>query len=225
MQTNQITSLLVLTSTLLAAGTARAATSTYTDRGTWEAAVGVWIDVDLASHVGDGDTLTQGSTLVLPNGTDLSFSEDLEGRQVPGSFATWSGGQTPRVLLTAEDVSELGGTFGAPMRAFGLEMQPDVQDSFQMTLTLNDGSTLQQTVDGSGGAQFFGWLTSGSATVLHMTLSIDAQPGDQGFAIGRLVLSPTSQTSIPDVAPSWLLMAAALGSVTASTRLRTRSNR
>ena len=104
-------------------GTAQAITL-FTDRSSWEASVGSFTDVDLASQVAEFDTLSAGSPITLPSGTALSFDSDLQGRQVPGRWATWSGGQTPRVLFT-QGLTSIGGSFSGGVSAFGFEMEPN----------------------------------------------------------------------------------------------------
>jgi len=66
-------------------------------------------------------------------------------------------------------------------------MQPNLFGFF--TLTLDTGSTITQSVDGDGGAAFFGWS---DLAVTSFTMSILQVPDttgelDQSFAFGRLV--------------------------------------
>ncbi|MCI0534733.1 MAG: hypothetical protein L0Z50_05850 [Verrucomicrobiales bacterium] len=181
-----------------------ALTTTYDDRTAWESAVVTWADVDLDSQVAEFEILNGGDTIGLPQSRTLFFDQNLEGRQVPTSFGTWSGSNNPRVLLTDITTTDVVGTFNAPIPAFGLEMQPDIQDEFTMSLLLSDGSTLSQTVSGLGGAKFFGWVTTGGPSVVSMTLSLAAGPGDEGFAFGRMV------QKTPDAGATWPLLALAL---------------
>ena len=81
---------------------ALAVPSFYSDRSTWETVVGDWADVDLAGQVADGDLLSAGDSIALPEypgNRSLSFDVDLAGRQVPTSWSTWSGGEEPRCAL------------------------------------------------------------------------------------------------------------------------------
>ncbi|MGH7232336.1 MAG: PEP-CTERM sorting domain-containing protein [Nitrospiraceae bacterium] len=174
------------------------ATILHTDRASWETGVGSFTDVDLASQVGDFDTLSAGSPLTLPSGTLLSFDLDLQGRQVPGSWATWSGGQTPRVLFTQGEFS-VGGSFGGSVAAFGFELEPNPFSTFSMTLTLGDGTALSQLVSGSAGAKFFGWTDS---AVTSFSVACD----ECDFAMGRLVEGGGSVPTVPE--PSSLLLLA-----------------
>ncbi len=156
----------------------------YSDRPSWEAAVITFADVDLASQVCDGCTLTAGSPVLLPSGMTVSFGIDLLGRQVPTTWLTWSGGNEPRVLETF--ASAVTGTFSGPESAFGLEMEPNPFADFSMTLFLSGGGSLTQTVAGDSGAKFFGWTDS---SIIGMTLSCSTCD----FAFGRMVEVPVPE--------------------------------
>ncbi len=157
----------------------------YSDRPSWEAAVITFADVDLASQVCEFCILGAGSPVLLPSGKTVSFGIDLEGRQVPTSWTTWSGAQTPRVLASFVE-SAVSGTFSGPESAFGLEMEPDPFSDFSMTLFLSGGGSLTQTVSGFGGAKFFGWSDS---SIIGMTLSCSTCD----FAFGRMVEVPVPE--------------------------------
>ncbi|HJU06004.1 MAG TPA: PEP-CTERM sorting domain-containing protein [Nitrospiraceae bacterium] len=167
----------------------------FADRASWEASVGSFTDVDLASQVGEFSTLTAGSPITLPSGTTLSFGSDLEGRQVPTSWATWSGGQTPRVLYT-QGLTSVGGGFSSGVSAFGFEMEPNPFSTLLMTLTLGSGEAVSQLVSGSAGASFFGW-SGGPVT------SFTAACSTCDFAMGRFVEGGSVPT-VPE--PSSLLL-------------------
>jgi hypothetical protein len=174
----------------------------YDNRTAWEAAILPlpFYEVDLASQVAEYDTLSAGTPLSLPKGNlpegnTVSFDIDLLGRQVPRTWESWSGGNTPRVLDTYDyvnmsAVNTVTGTFFEPQKAFGLEMEPAdlVIPSHMMTLTIYDSdwnelASLSQLVYGNGGAMFFGW-TGGE--VKFMTMSADED--SDGFAFGRMVV-------------------------------------
>lgn len=172
---------------LLAAGwfaaPAHAGLIVYGDRAAWMAAVGSSTQVNIAGQVGEFDVLMAGAPIVLPSGGNLAFDQDLEGLQVPDSWATWAGGATPRVLYSGVDVTSVSGTFSAPMMAFGLEFQPDPFWPIQMQLALNGVTVFDGPVGGEGGAQFLGWVITDSdpgVTVLTLT-------GEAEFAFGRML--------------------------------------
>lgn len=163
---------------VLLSGT-QASAALFTSRAEWEAAVGLFADVDLAGQTTVFDTV---SDISLPSGTTVSFSKSLEARQVPSGWATWSGGQTPRVLFLSSSPYSVTGAFSSPVAGFGLEMEPNYFSAFILTLTLSDGTSLGQLVPGYAGAKFFGWS---GADVTAMTLS--SADGSGGFAFGRMV--------------------------------------
>ena len=147
----------------------------YTDRALWEAAVGSFADVVIT------DGVTAGVPEALPFGHSITSSINLELRQVPTTWATWSGGHTPAVLWTLGATSGTGTFDSVLLTGFGLEMEPNPFSVHSMRLALSDGSFLDQDVAGSGGAKFFGWA-GGSITSLTVSSDVD-------FAIGRLVIA------------------------------------
>ncbi|AJE02844.1 hypothetical protein GPICK_05215 [Geobacter pickeringii] len=163
---------------------------TFSDRPTWEAVVGNFADVDLAGQVANRATLSAGSPISLPGppaGRTLSFDKALEGRQVPTSWATWSGGETPRILYT-NGAKSVTGTFAGPVYGFGLEMEPEPFNIFLMMLR-TDGTALYQKVSGIGGAKFFGIDSDVAISSVLLSSKVD-------FSFGRMVVDVT-----PNAAP------------------------
>jgi len=169
----------------------------HTDRALWEAAVGPgnFTDVDETQWGTGYSVFTAGSSVSLPSTTTLSFDVALYGAQVPDDWATWSGGNNPRVLWSGDGVGAVSGTFSDVVFSFGLEMQPNAVGTF--TMFLASGSTISQDVSGAGGAKFFGW--SGEA-VTGFTMSIDTAGAESGFAFGRMVEGPGEPppSDVPD---------------------------
>ncbi|MGA7827252.1 MAG: PEP-CTERM sorting domain-containing protein [Geobacteraceae bacterium] len=175
---------------------ALAVPSFYSDRSTWETVVGDWADVDLAGQVADGDILSAGDSIALPEypgNRSLSFDVDLAGRQVPTSWATWSGGEEPRLLYSGFGVTSVTGNFSGTVHAFGVEMEPNPFDAYLMVL-FADGTQLQQLVSGDSGAKFFGFTSDLAITSLTMSSDVD-------FAFGRMVVDASP---VPE--PSTLLL-------------------
>ena len=140
-------------------------------------------DLNLAAQVPDLSTLSAGSPIITPLGKPFVFNITLTGAQVPTSWPSWSGENTPRVLFTGNETS-LVGRFPdtGPQYAFGFEVQPEVGMQ-QMTLFADDGTSLTQLVSSDGGAAFFGFSDT---LVRQWMLSCDTCIGS-GFAVGRLV--------------------------------------
>ncbi len=175
---------------------------TTTDRATFIAAVPYTADVDI-SYLAEYSTLLAGTAVPLPDGKTLSFGDDLIRYQVPGSWSTWSGGNTPAVLY--EDGLTVTGTFSSAIAAFGLEMEPNSRTgSFVMTYLLSDGTSLSQSVAGDGGAAFFGYF--GGPTITGFTLSV-ASADALGFAEGRMIEGSCQPIPVP---PSALLLGSGL---------------
>ena len=167
------------------------ATTMYDNRDAWITAVaGLYQDV-IIEYLTPGTVFPIGATISIPPaGNTLTFDADLLVAKVPdGGWASWSGGNTPTVLqpivITPDGplpVNTLVGTFNSAMSAFGLEIEPYAFDVFDLTLALSDGSSLTQSVNGDGGAAFFGW-TGGP----NMSFTITSADGAEGFAFGRMV--------------------------------------
>lgn len=181
---------------------AHAATGMYASRAAWTTDAVTWADVDLTPYA-DGSTLT---SVALPAiaapATTLSFDVTQDVKQVPTSWFTWSGGNTPRVLYNGID--SVTGTFDAAVRGFGLELEPNVFGLFDMTLKMADGSSLTNTVDGDGGAAFFGAISDIGIT--GWTASTTPLAG--GFAMGRMVVTGDNgdKHGSPELS-TWMLLA------------------
>ncbi len=185
-----------VTSGLLAPVAGHASVITYDDRAAWEAAAPGFAGVDLAGFP-EFSLIGFGAPIALPLGGAVSFDSDLVRLQVPTSWGTWSGGKEPAILYAPSTL--VTGTFaGSPIGGFGLEMEPNTLDAFLMTLALDDGSTLSQSVTGDAGAAFFGWHGSG---VTAMTLGCEVCD----FAFGEMVQAPAVATE-PVPEPATLLL-------------------
>jgi hypothetical protein len=209
MKSNHATGFLVAAGLVIATSLCQATLTTYTDRTAWETAVGGFHDVVLETQVGDGAILQAGNLIDIGLGGSLAFGQDMLGRQVPNTWGTWSGGNTPRVLYfdPVKTVSRsLAGTFTPGVRAFGFEAEPASYDEFSITLELSDNSRISQNVYGYGGASFFGW-NSDDVWITSMTITT-ADTG--GFAIGRMV---HQGMPVPDGGRTLFLALLALGSV------------
>jgi len=169
--------LLVLCAAFLTATQSQADTSLYFSANAWQTAMGAgnWQFVD-ESQIPTGYFQLPGNTLNLPLGKSVTFGSDLYGLQVDSEWANWSGGNMPKVLYTSGATS-VTGTFSAPMYAFGIEVQPTA-DWHDITLTLSNLVSVTGSVNGNGGATFFGWISTQG--IQSMTISSDTD-----FAMGR----------------------------------------
>jgi hypothetical protein len=209
--------LVIALTVVLLPALSNAALLEFTSRAAWEAAVTgaslSFADVDIASQVDDFAILAAGTPLSLPFAETLTFDTDLQGRQVPTSWLTWSGGQTPRVLYTGL-TTHVEGTFGPDGAiGFGLEMEPNPFAVFSMTLTYVDGTigSITQFVDGLAGAKFFGWLATTPGEAIDR-IALDCDVCD--FAFGRMVKAPEPSTL--------LLLGSGLAGLAAATLRRNR---
>jgi hypothetical protein len=101
----------------------------------------------------------------------------LNVRTIGNGWATWCCGYTGQVLY--EVGNTYTGTLGSSVTGLGMFIEPNNQGLFNVTLNLSDGSTLSQTVNGSGGADFFGWVGPGVTS-----FTVTAAPAAAGFAMG-----------------------------------------
>lgn len=168
---------------MLAANVA-SATTIYEDKSAWT--------LDAGSPVVNTTTdanseLSLISEITLADGSVITPSDLVTVHQVGSSWSTWSGGYTGIVYQTiGNEVSiSLSG-----FHAFGLEVEPDSFGQFDITVTLLDGSTTTESVEGSGGAQFFGWVAD---NIDKVTISTN----DTDFAFGN-IYSVRAATDVPE---------------------------
>lgn len=166
------------------------ASTVYASRLDWQAAAPGYTSVDLGG-VPEHDLMHQLDAF----GTSLLFDADLERVDVPSSWSTWAGGAEPHLLYHFSSFSLTATFVGGPFDGgFGFEVQPDLFGVFPIMLTLSDGHSLTQLVDGFGGAAFFGWTGTG---ITSFTISCF----DCSFAFGEVAAAP----AVPEPATLSLL--------------------
>lgn len=160
--------------------------------------------VDIASQ--SGGLYSSIASLTDPFGGTIDFSPTVEHRQaITGGWSTWPstyGDPTGLDILVAYTTS-LTLNFTPNVGGFGFELEPNYFRTFEMMLTLDDGSTQTKYVDGYAGALTFGFY-GGHVASLTIT-DVDGTAG--GFAIGRL----TSTGPVPEPATMLLLGSGLIG--------------
>jgi hypothetical protein len=182
--------------TILAGAGSASATTMYSSESAWDTAVTYHVGTSIT---GDADG-SQPASVTLAAGTKLSgFSSTITTHIVGTSWSTWPGQPGSNGTTVYNDGTSLSmnvapGTIFAfgqfhPVNAFGFYIEPDPFSVFDITLTLSDGSTLTQSVDGNGGAQFFGYTGGG---VTSLTISSAADFGFGEFSEGSVVPEPAT---------------------------------
>lgn len=159
---------------MLVSQAANATVVSYTDKATWTAAAGS----PVFNTTTDSNPLATWITSIdLNGGGALSLSDMVIVAQAgTPSWATWSGGYTGIVYDVHFDKTITLSFSG--LSGFGLEIEPAPQTSVDINVTLNDGTTFTHTVNGLGGAAFFGWTGEG---IDSLTIS-----SSEFFAFGNL---------------------------------------
>ena len=156
------------------AGQGVATATVFSDLPSWQAAAGTWAETT-SLGVPDG-TVVNGVTLA--DGTVLSFAQPLQVQTLGTGWATWCCGYTGNILEsygTGTWSSEFWSI--SPVQGFGMFIEPDPFGVLAITLSLSNGDTVTQNVDGNGGAAFFGWV-GGGVTGLTISSSADFAEGD-----------------------------------------------
>lgn len=123
-----------------------------------------------------------------PAGT-IGFNQLVNHDIVGDCWATWSHGYTGDVYSTDSslDVSTLTIMLPAATQAFYLYSESVIRSPFTITATALDGTTSGPiTVNGDGGAQYFGFYELGGATLASITVTTD---DTSGFAVGEFGIS------------------------------------
>ena len=130
---------------------------------------------------------TQESSIAAPNGGTLGFSPSVTHEQIGDGWASWSNGYTGDVYFAQGQSSDTL-TLSNPASAFYLYAEPDNFAVESMTATSDSGATATVDVNGSSGAQFFGFYGTGGDKIVSVTVS--NATGDD-FATGEFGVSTT----------------------------------
>jgi hypothetical protein len=126
-----------------------------------------------------------------PAGT-IIFSQALMHRIAGTCWATWSNGYTGDVYGTdsSTDVSTVTITLPAGTPAFYFYAEPNQLAVLTITATGDDGTTSGPvSVNGNGGARYFGFYGVGGATVSSITVTTN---DPLGFAVGEFGIAPAA---------------------------------
>jgi hypothetical protein len=142
------------------------------------------------------------SNLASPLGS-LDFSRSVNKRIIPSSWVSWSHGYTGEVYFTqavsdAVPFSSLTITLPSGIGAFDFYAQPNNFGLYSISAAASNGSILTQSINGVGGAKYFGFYSDDPSAYLT-SISISAQSQANGFAVGelRLANSIPSPTLLP----------------------------
>jgi hypothetical protein len=156
------------------AGQSVATAAVFTDLPSWQAAAGKWQET---TSLGQPDgTVISGVTLA--DGTTLGFAQALQVQTMGIGWATWCCGYAGNILESYGTGSWTTENWSiSPVSGFGMFIEPDPFGILAITLTLSNGGTVTQNVEGDSGAAFFGWVGTG-VTGLTISSSADFAEGD-----------------------------------------------
>jgi hypothetical protein len=145
----------------------------YSDLPSWEWAARSWTET---TSVGPLNSDINGMT--LSDGTTLGFSQTVQIANIGSGWATWCCSYGGQVLVSYSTGSWTSEDWTiSPVWGFGLFIEPDPFGVLDITMSLSDGGTLTQAVDGNAGAAFFGWVGTG-VTSLNISSTSDFGVGD-----------------------------------------------
>jgi hypothetical protein len=127
-----------------------------------------------------------------PAGT-IAFSPALNHSRVGNGWATWSHGYTGDVYWT-DAASTITITLPSGTAAFYLYAEPNTRSPFNVTAMAQDGTTSGPiSVDGNGGARYFGFYGIGGANLASITVTTD---DPAGLGVGEFGISPPAAPPI-----------------------------
>jgi hypothetical protein len=155
----------------------------YSDLATWQAAVGTSTETTSYGTEGRFGNITSFS---LAGGPTIS-GNFVTIRTVPSSWNYWCCGYTGQVLYDGN--LTYSGTLSSAVGGMGMYIETYQPQTFTITLSLSDGSTLSEPVYGGGGAQFFGWVGT-DITSFTVTVAPNGGNSPNGFAMGDFFSAP-----------------------------------
>jgi len=137
------------------------ADTTYTSLSAFQAAVAPTTETQTLGT--DGSSV---SSATLADGTVVSFSPNATILDATVDWATWCCSYTGQVAYQGVSSASLS---TSPVSAIGMFIEPEQFAVESITVTLGDGTSLTQSVNGYGGAAFFGFVGSGPISSLTIT--------------------------------------------------------
>ena len=140
-----------------------------------------------------------------PGGRTLQFDRSMGHYRIGNGWGTWSHGYTRDVYTNAAFAASPGRdqvmmTLPANTKAFYFYVEPNLQATYNVTATANDGTTSGPiATSGLSGAKYFGFYSEGGTTLSTITVNVAA--GAQGFAIGEFGIDNGDTTAPTAKAP------------------------
>lgn len=155
----------------------------------------------------------QVTSVASPLGGNVTFSDTLEHRLVPGSWSTWSHGYTGDVYYT-QGLMSTSLMLPANTGAFYFYAEPNFFGMFTVTVTDSSGVMIVTSVEGSSGANGFGFFTDSGMSLASINIAVDGSD----FAIGEFGIAQSAQ-GVPDNGASALLLGLSVACLVAFRRL------
>jgi hypothetical protein len=146
-----------------------------------------------------------------PLGGVVSFSAPTSHRSIGSGWSTWSHGYTGDVYY--QTGTSLTLTLPSLTTAFYFYAEPQAFNIFNIS-ALSGSVLLSESVNGSAGAEFFGFYTDGSVFLTSITITTS---DTSGFAVGEFGIA---QSAVPEPSTYALFGAALLVGVIARRRLK-----
>ena len=148
-----------------------------------------------------------------PLGGDVTFSDPLTHFQIGNGWATWSHGYTGDVYYT-QGLLSTSLMLPANTGAFYFYAEPNLFGMFTVTVTDSSGVMIVVSVEGSSGANGFGFFTDSGMSLASIGITVDGSD----FAIGEFGIAQSTQ-GVPDHGASALLLGLSVACLVAFRRL------
>jgi hypothetical protein len=148
----------------------------------------------------------------LTNGTQtITLSTAFIAQTVPSVvWGTWGSppnteSSTPRILASTTAVTSVTLTLSLPSTTFGFEIEPNVYNTFTVSVDFYNGSTLlgtvSRTINGNAGAL----LAAASGTTTPITSVVITTPASaNGFAMAQFRYAKANPPTIPTLSTAAL---------------------